>query len=100
METLVHAVDRLTAAGYREDFRAEAGGLRAVGTGCVHRPEALAIDELVRFEGQSDPEEQAIVFALRCTQHGVKGTYTVVYGPGMGALDVEMVRRLPRARES
>lgn len=94
----MQAVDRLTAAGYREGFRAEEDGLRAVATGCVHRPEALAIDELVRFEGQSDSEEQAILFALRCTQHGVKGSDAVVCGPGMSALDVEMVRRLPRER--
>jgi hypothetical protein len=98
METLSQAVDRLTAAGYRDDFRAEAGGLRARGTGCVHEPEALVIEEALRFEGESDPQDESLLFALRCPTHDVRGTYVVAYGPGIGALDGEMVRRLTDGR--
>jgi hypothetical protein len=98
METLSQAVERLTAAGYRDDFRAEPGGLRALGTGCIHAPESLVIDELVRFEGASDPEDEAILFALRCAKHGTRGTYVAAYGPSMDPLDAEMVRRLRDGR--
>jgi hypothetical protein len=35
------------------------------------------------------------VLALTCEGDGIKGTYTVAYGPGIGALDAEMGRRLP-----
>jgi hypothetical protein len=98
METLSQAVDRLSAAGYREAFRAEAGGLRAVGAGCIHEPEALVIEEALRFEGASDPEDEAAVFALRCAEHGARGTYVVAFGPGMDPLDGEMVRRLEDGR--
>jgi hypothetical protein len=98
METLSQAVERLAAAGYRDSFRAEAGGLRAVGTGCVHDPESLVIEELVRFEGESDPEDEAVLFALRCEVHGTRGTYVVTYGASTDALDAEMVRRLSDGR--
>lgn len=98
METLSQAVDRLTAAGYRDDFRAERGGLRALGTDCLHEPESLVIEELVRFEGASDPGDEAILFALHCSVHGTRGTYAVVYGPAIDALDAEMVRRLTDGR--
>ena len=98
METLSQAVDRLTAAGYRDDFRAESGGLRAVGTGCLHEPEALVIEEVVRFEGASDPEDEATLFALRCTTYDARGTYVVAYGPAIDPLDAEMVRRLRDGR--
>jgi len=94
METISAAVDRLSAAGYTADFRAEPAGLRVVGTGCVHPPEALLIDEIVRFEGATDPGDEAIVFALRCPVHGGKGTYTVAYGASMPAIDADMVQRL------
>ena len=94
METLSEAVDRLTAAGYQDDFRAEPAGLRAVRTGCVHLPESLVIDEVVRFEGTTDPGDEAIVFALRCREHGIKGTYVTAYGASMPSIDAEMVRRL------
>ena len=93
-ETVSDAVDRLSAAGYTDDFRAESEGLRAAGTGCVHPPESLIIDEIVRFEGDTDPDDEAIVFALRCTSHGIKGTYAVPYGVNLPAIDAEMVQRL------
>ena len=94
VETVAEAVNRLSAAGYADDFRAESGGLRAVRAGCVHPPETLRIDEVVRFEGCTDPDDEAIVFALRCTVHGTKGTYTTSYGTNITPADAERVRRL------
>ena len=73
MEDLAQAVERLTVAGYCEDFRAESGRLRAVGNGSLHEPESLVIEEIVRFEGASDPEDQAVLFALRSAAPGVGG---------------------------
>lgn len=98
METLSQAVNRLTAAGYRDDFRAEPGGLAAVGSHCLHEPEDLVIEEIVRFEGASDPGDEAIVFALRCEIHGTRGTWVVTFGPSVDPLDAEMVRRLSDGR--
>ena len=93
-ESLSETLNRLCAAGYTDDFRAETGGLRAVNARCVHAPETLIIDEVIRFEGITDPDDEAIVFALRCKLHGTKGTYATAYGPKMAAIDAEMVRRL------
>lgn len=98
METLSEAVERLTAAGYERTFRAEDAGLRAVGTACVHEPESLVIEEVVRFEGASDPQDEAALFALRCEKHGTRGTYVVAYGPSIDPLDAEMVHRLKDRR--
>jgi hypothetical protein len=94
METLSEALKRLAAAGYADDFRAEPGGLRARHSGCLHQPESLHIEEVVRFEGESDPEDEAILFALRCDEHDSRGTYAVTYGPSVPPLDAEMTRRL------
>jgi hypothetical protein len=98
METLSEAVKRLADAGYREDFRAEPGGLRATGSGCLHEPESLAIEEVVRFEGASDPQDAAVLFALRCELHGARGTFVAAYGPAMDPLDAEIARRLADRR--
>jgi hypothetical protein len=97
IETLSGAVSRLSAAGYTDDFRAEPEGLRAVVAGCLHRPESMCIDEVVRFEGITDPADEVIVFALRCETHGTKGTYVIPYGPAVPETDAEMVRRLNAA---
>ncbi len=54
---------------------------------------AKSVQEVAGFEGISDPADEAIVLALDCKEDGVKGTFTVPFGPGMGALDTEMMRR-------
>jgi hypothetical protein len=98
METLSQAVERLRTAGYRDDFRAERGGLRALESGCLHEPASLVVEEVVRFEGASDPGDEAVLFALRCEAHGARGTYVVTYGPYVDPLDAEAVRRLGEGR--
>lgn len=52
----------------------------------------------MRFEGASDPEDEAILFALRCEVHGIKGTYVVAYGAAVDPLDAAVVRRLSDGR--
>jgi hypothetical protein len=93
METVSEAVERLAAAGYVAQFRAVARGL-SPGEGTVCEPEHLVVDEFVRFEGASNPDDEAIVFALHDSNHDIRGTYTVAYGPEIDPLDAEMVRRL------
>jgi hypothetical protein len=97
MEDLAHAVERLTKAGYRDDFRAERGGLRAVKAGHTYEPESLVVDEVARFEGESDPGDEAVVFALRSEASETRGTYVVTYGTYVDPIDAEMMRRLPHA---
>jgi len=97
MEDLAHAVERLTEAGYRDDFRAERGGLRAVRADRTYEPESLVVDEIVRFEGDSDPNDEVVVFALSSESSGTRGTYVVTYGTYVDPADAEMMRRLPHA---
>ncbi len=98
METVSEALQRLTAAGYADDYRSEIGGLRSRSSGTVHPPERFRVDEVVRFEGESDPSEESAIFALTSEADGTQGTYTVAYGTMMDPLDAEMVRRLQSHR--
>ena len=96
METLSEALQRLTAAGYTDDYRAAAQGLRSHSNGTVHPPDRFRVDEIVRFEGDSYPSDESAIFALTSEADGTKGTYTVAYGPMMDRLDADMVRLLGR----
>jgi hypothetical protein len=88
-------VEALTERGYTGDFRAGPGpSLREVRSGASFSVESLRVDSLHRFEGVSDPDDQAIVFALRSPDDRIRGTYVVTYGPAMGPDDAEVVRRL------
>ena len=100
MEDLAHAVERLTRAGYRDDFRAERSGLRAVKEGQVYAPETMIVDEVVRFEGESDPGDEVVLYALRAGASGVRGTYVVTYGTYVAPNDAEMSKRLRHDPES
>jgi|SRR6185295_5854153 len=91
-------IDRLTREGYSDTFRGEAGGLRALRSGHVHAPEDLVVESIDRFEGISNPEDEAIVLALRCPVDGCRGTYTLPYGKDMPTLDGELIARIPDAR--
>ncbi len=95
IETLSEALERLSAAGYTDDYQAERYGLKSRSSGTIHSPEQFHIDDVVRFEGESDPSDESAIFALTFIGDGTKGTYTVAFGPLMDSLDANMVGRLP-----
>ncbi len=97
METLVEALNRLRGDGYTQDFAAVAGGdLRCGGCGSLHPPETMVIGEIVRFEGDSNPDDEAILVAMRCSC-GFGGLYSAAYGPDTSSNDVAALTRLPRS---
>ena len=98
METLIAALARLAAAGFRDSFRARGDRLYAIDAGLALLPEQLAVVELVRFEGDSDPQDELVLLALRSEDGGVRGTWLVSYGPQMDAESDALLRRLPRRR--
>jgi hypothetical protein len=94
IESLRDALARLAARGYGHELIADGGLLRDRETGDRHDPALLAIAEIARFEGASDPDEQAILYALADASGHPLGTYATVYGPITPPDDVEVVRRL------
>jgi len=86
--TLAEAIDDLTRRGFTEQFSIVEGGLRAVGTGTTFSADDLTVREYHRFEGVSDPDDTAIVYAIE-TRSGVRGTLVDAFGvysnPSAGA---------------
>jgi hypothetical protein len=94
METLSQAVERLEQAGYVLTFRAQTGGLLEPPGGEPVAPESLVVDEVVRFEGASDPEDQAVLFALRSRDGALQGTFVASYGVQSDPLCALAMQRL------
>ncbi len=94
METVSEAVARLERRGYKDQFVAEGGRIRCQRCESWHHGGDMGLDEVARFEGASDPDDEAAVFALTCGHCGAKGTYTTAFGPAMTADDAELVRQL------
>lgn len=99
METMQGAIERLRARGYGASFRATAEGLLDPERDVVYPPEQLLVDETVRFEGASDPDDEAILLALRSRDGDVRGTFLSVFGPGADPDAAEAMRRLAPAPE-
>ena len=53
----------------------------------------MTIDRTLRFEGQSDPDDEVILFALS-EPGGRKGVYSAPYGPSMPPEDAAVIAKL------
>jgi hypothetical protein len=98
METLTAAMVRLRDAGYRADFSA-AGGGQLLCSACGMRAAAITmlVHEVVRFEGDSNPEDEAVLFALSCSC-GCLGQYSSSFGVDVPPEDVAVLRHLAESQ--
>ncbi len=72
---------RLKEDGYTEDFRVNEDGKLCSMTGDKsYSVNDVKIVDFYRFEGETNPDDMAIVYALECTD-GAKGTISNSYGP-------------------
>src|SRR4051794_14034926 len=79
-DTMTEALRQLAADGYAADFRLRGTGVFCP-VGSEHPPlEGSIVDRVYRFEGQSDPGDEAIVFGLRCGNCGARGSLASGYG--------------------
>jgi len=92
--TLSGTMARLKAEGYTEDFN--------LGFDCIHCnrkqikvfPPEFHIDQFFRFEGESDPADSAILYAISSDKHKVKGLLVNGYGIYSEPLADEMLDKL------
>jgi len=87
--TLAGVMDDLTRQGFTEQFRAVSGGVRGVQSGKTFGVGQVTIAAYHRFEGISDPDDMAIVYAIESTA-GIRGTLIDAFGvyadPAMAAV--------------
>jgi hypothetical protein len=79
-QTLSIATTELCKRDYTADFKLEDGKLLHTESGKSYGPKDMDIMEFHRFEGDSDPADNAIVYAVEC-KDGVKGLIVSAYGP-------------------
>jgi hypothetical protein len=85
LKSMVSCLTKVVSDGYKEDFKATAKGLKSVGTNQLYTPEQVRIINLFRFEGFTDPTDNAVVYVLE-TNDGIKGTLVDAYGPAADPL--------------
>jgi hypothetical protein len=79
MKSLVSCLNHMVSEGYAEDFKVTPLGLESVESGKHYQPEEVRIVSFFRFEGESNPDDNAILYVIE-TADGTKGTLVDAYG--------------------
>jgi hypothetical protein len=75
----VSVFDSLNALGFETQFKATEQGLLSLSTKKVFQPDEIEVVHFFRFEGDSNPSDSSIVYAIK-TNDGEKGTLVDGYG--------------------
>jgi hypothetical protein len=93
--TVVEQITALRAEGYDGDVGiTPEGELRCGACGHLHRPEDVVIERTARFEGESDPDDEAVVFGLRCRVCSTRAVLVAAYGPTASAEEAAVIPTL------
>ena len=79
MTTLVSCLKRLDAEGFVTQFKAMPEGLMSLTSQKTFHPGQVKIVHFFRFEGESDPSDSSILYAIEAWD-GEKGTLVDGYG--------------------
>ena len=81
-DTVTEAVAILRAEGYVDDqLTVTERSLQCSVCGADHPIEAAQVERVYRFEGPSDPADEAIVLGVRCGACGARGIIVSAFGP-------------------
>jgi hypothetical protein len=95
-ETVSEAVNDLQDRGYILNFNLKRDFLHCVENELQLNPEDFHIEEMYRFEGETDPGDSAVVYAVSSDKHAAKGVLVDGYGISAGAVSPEIMAKLNR----
>ncbi len=80
LKTLVSCLNSLAKKGYTEDYKVTEHGLKSIQSDKVYSPKDITEVNFYRFEGNSDPSDNSILYAID-TSDGRRGTLVDAFGP-------------------
>ena len=92
-DTVAEAVNGLKKRGYTIDFNIEADNICCPKTPLSLKPADFAITEYYRFEGESDPADEAVVYAIESNK-GERGLLVTGFGITAEGVGEEMIEKL------
>jgi hypothetical protein len=92
-KTVSEAITGLKKRGYTIDFNIGFDGVQSHESAISLPPNRFVITEVYRFEGQTDPDDQAVVYAIE-SNDGHKGSMVDGYGISSDPVNERMVKDL------
>jgi hypothetical protein len=96
MKILSEAMESLVRRGFTEHFGVRGDQLRGFESGTTFGSRDVIIREYDRFEGVSDPDDMAILYALESSS-GVRGTLVDAFGVYSNPAISAYLKRVPFA---
>ena len=93
-DTVVEAINCLKKQGYVEDLNLRQNCLECVQRDIKLFHDEFQIDKYFRFEGNSDPADESIVYAVSSPKYNIKGVLVNGYGISSESLTNEMLEKL------
>lgn len=92
-DTVTQAVQGLKQRGYSIDFNIEDNCIVCHQTPLKLKPDEFEITEVHRYEGNSDPGDEAVVYAIE-SKHGQKGILVNGFGVSTDPASDEIISKL------
>lgn len=93
-ETLSETINGLVKLGYTHDFNIKDECIVCNKTNITLSPDDFQIDKIYRFEGDSDPEYQSILYVISSTKFDLKGTLINGYGISSEETTSKLIEKL------
>ena len=93
MQSLVPILNSLSASGYKTQFKAIEQGLLSLESKKTYQSGDVKIAHFYRFEGESDPSDSSIVYAIEAF-NGEKGTLVDGYGTSGDSQVTEFIQQV------
>ncbi len=94
MTTLSQVTNILKERGYTVEFNLKENHLECTESLLKIAPGDFVVDKHYRFEGPSDPGDEAIVFAISSEKHNLKGVLIDGSGISSEGISPEMIKAL------
>lgn len=93
-DTLSEAITALQKKGYTEDLNLKSDCIECKALDYKLYADQFEIDEMHRFEGDSNPDDSSILFAISAPTFNLKGLLVDAYGAYSDPLNTEMIQKL------
>lgn len=92
--TLSETINGLIAFGYIHDFNIHEECIVCRQTNDALAPEDFKIDKVYRFEGESNPDDQSILYAISSEKFNLKGSLVNGYGISSNEATAKLIELL------
>lgn len=94
MTTLSEVMAELRKRGYVVDFNLRSDCIYCNNGTTLLSPDDFHIDRVYRFEGDSDPADEAVLYAISSGKYGLRGLLVNGYGVSADAFSEAMILKL------